>query len=357
MDSRILFLLPYPLQSAPSQRFRIELFFPELEKSRITYDVSSFMDMETWNILYRGGGAISKLWGVLKGFSRRWFTVLFRCWRYQYVFIHREAAPIGPPVFEWILARLFGKKIIYDFDDAIWMSDSTVENRFVRWIKCRWKIKYICRWSYKISAGNLFLHNYAQQFNSNVTIIPTCVDTDLHHNKIKDHKEGHLTIGWTGSHSTLKYLEIILPAIASLQQEFNFTFLIISNKPPAFELKNLKFVKWNEKSEVDDLLHMDIGVMPLPDNLWSEGKCGFKLVQYLSLGIPAVASMAGVNKKIIEQGVNGFLCENVSEWKCALQKLLTDSMLRKSMGVEGRRKIGQEYSIRSQKTKFIELFS
>ena len=314
------------------------------------------MDLKTWGVIYQGGGKLTKLRGVLKGFFGRWVTILFRSWKYQYIFIHREVAPIGPPVFEWILSRLFGKKIIYDFDDAIWMPDSTVETRLVSWIKCRWKIKYICKWSYKISAGNLFLQNYAKQYNANVVIIPTCVDTEVRHNRIKEHKKANLTIGWTGSHSTLRYLEIILPAIINLQQEYNFTFLIISNKPPAFELKNMKFLQWNEKSEVEDLLQMDIGVMPLPDNLWSEGKCGFKLVQYLSLGIPAVAGKAGVNKEIIGHGVNGFLCESVSEWKEALQKLLTDSSLRKALGLEGRRKIEQEYSIKSQKAKFLEFF-
>ena len=122
-------------------------------------------------------------------------------------------------------------------------------------------------------------------------------------------------------------------------------------------MKNLSYVEWTEQNEVAELASCQIGLMPLTIDEWSEGKCGFKLIQYLSLGIPAVSSPVGVNKKIIEQGKNGFLCTNDAEWYNAIEKLILDSELRQKMGEEGRKKIVNEYSLLSNKENFLGLFS
>lgn len=353
----VLFLVPYPLHKAPSQRFRIELFFPEIASRHISYSVKPFMTTSTWNILYEGGSFFQKAWGISKGFAGRWVTVLFKAWAYDYIFIHREAAPVGPPVYEWILCKILRKRIIYDFDDAIWIPNTTAENRTIAWFKAFWKVRYICRWSYKISAGNNYLCDFANQYNKNVSLLPTCVDTDNQHNRVKEHTSEKPVVGWTGSHSTLKYLDTIVPIIAELQQEYAFTFLVISNKKPDLDLKDWVFIPWREQTEVEDLLKMDIGIMPLAADAWSEGKCGFKLIQYLSVGIPAVASPVGVNKTIVENGKTGLLCDTEAEWKAALIRMITDASLRKQMGAVGRSKIERDYSIRSKSSTFLSLFS
>jgi len=353
----VLFLVPYPVGHAPSQRFRVELYLSELDKAGISYKIQSFLDENTWQNLYKGGGFFSKTWGVIKGFARRWKIVLFGLQKYDFVFIHRETAPIGPPIFEWIISKLRRKKIIFDFDDAIWLPNTSKENFFAGWIKAFWKVKYICRWSYKVAGGNDYLCAFARRYNSNVFRIPTVVDTDHQHNQLKDQDSNKIVLGWTGSHSTLKFLDEIVPVLNNLENKFNYEFVVISNKAPEFQLKSLRFVPWKEDSEVKDLLQMNIGVMPLENDAWGEGKCGFKLIQYLSLGIPAAASPVGVNKIIIEQGKNGYLCENAAEWEKALAELMTDQVKRKQMGLEGRKKIESEYSLRSQASNFIALFT
>src|SRR5215204_3400330 len=185
----VLFLVPYPLQRAPSQRFRVELFLPLLNKAGITYHIQTFLDEKTWDILYKKGSALQKGWGVIKGYARRLKTVLLEVPRHDYVFIHREAAPLGPPLFEWIIAKVWRKKIIYDFDDAIWIPNTSRENGLVGWFKAFWKIKYLCSWAHKVVGGNDYLCTYARQYNQHVVLIPTCVDTEGGHNRVKDQQE------------------------------------------------------------------------------------------------------------------------------------------------------------------------
>ena len=348
--------MPYPVKHAPSQRFRVELYEPYLQEAGIPYKIAPFMDESTWKVLYQKGSVLQKAWGIIKGYLRRLKTVLFDVHGYSHVFVHREAAPLGPPIFEWMAAKLWGKKLIYDFDDAIWIPNTSSENKLAAWLKAFGKVKRICRWAYKITPGNEYLCNYAAQYNKNIICLPTCVDMERGHNKVKEHKEHITVIGWTGSHSTLPYLDPIIPIMQELEQELNIFFAVIANKKPDLPLKNWEFINWNEKSEIDDLLRIDIGIMPLQPDEWSEGKCGFKLIQYLSAGIPAIASPVGVNKTIIEEGINGYLCSDNETWKNRIKKLVTNVQLRKDFGKAGHDKMLKEYSIQSQKDKFLSLF-
>lgn len=353
--AKVLFIVPYPVGHAPSQRFRVELFEPYLQEADIEYTIAQFMDAHTWKVLYKQGSAIQKIWGIIKGYLKRIKTVLIDVHAYDYVFVHREGAPMGPPIFEWIIARLWRKKMLYDFDDAIWIPNTSAENKLAAILKAFWKVKYFCKWAHTVIGGNEYLCNYARQYNNNVVLIPTCVDMQRMHNKTKEHHNKRVTIGWTGSHSTLPYLNEIIDVLQYAEQELDTDILIIANKKPELPLKNLQFLNWNAETEIDDLLKIDIGIMPLKDDKWSEGKCGFKLIQYLSLGIPAVASPVGVNKVIIDEATNGFLCTNDKEWKAALKKLVEDASFRKSAGEAGHQKMLNEYSIAANKEKFISL--
>ena len=296
---KVLFLTPYPYDTAPGQRFRYEQYLGILNQNGIEYDLHSFMDDATWNVLYQKGFLLKKGWGIFLGFIRRLF-ILPSVTQCDYVFIFREASPIGPPVFEWFIAKVLRKKIIYDFDDAIWLPNTSDNNQIVAGIKWHSKVGSICRWSYKVSCGNAYLADYARQFNSNVIVNPTTIDTVNYHNRIKDQHTPALTIGWTGTHSTIQYLDIIVPILQKLELQYDFTFLVISNAPPAFKLKSLKYQHWSKDTEIDDLLMFNIGIMPLTDDAWARGKCGFKALQYMSLGIPALVSPVGVNTTIVD---------------------------------------------------------
>lgn len=353
---KILFLFPYPSATAASQRFRFEQYFESLEEQNIQYDLQAFLDEKTWQILYKEGNKTRKVWGIVKGFFRRFFR-LFTMRKYDFIFIHREASPIGPPIFEWLIAKVLRKKIIFDFDDAIWLSNTTQSNALVAKIKFHGKTAKICKWAYKVSAGNDYLSEYAQKYNQNVVLNPTTIDTENLHNRVQKQHNKKVVIGWTGSHSTIKYLDFLIPILQDLEQKYEFEFVVIADKAPEFRLKSLHFIQWNKTNEIEDLLKLNIGVMPLTDDKWAKGKCGFKALQYMALGIPALASPIGVNTKIIDDPENGFLVSSPSEWEEALTHLLENENLRKTMGQNARTKIINSYSVLSNKENFLSLFS
>lgn len=356
---KILFLVPYPAGEAPSQRFRFEQYQAELLQRGFQVLMQSFWDKRTWSILYSRNKTTKKFIGLIKGFVRR-LKILFQIKKYDYVFIHRECLPIGPPILEWIIAIVLNKKIIYDFDDAIWLPNTTQENRIATFLKWHSKVKAICRWSYKISCGNSYLADYAMQFNKAVVVNPTTIDTTSLHNPDSYNStknDSYVTIGWTGTHSTLKYLNSLIPVITHLERENPIKFLIISNKNPYFKTNTIEFIKWCQETEIEDLMKFDIGIMPLTDDIWAKGKCGFKALQYMALGIPVVASPVGAGNAIIENKVDGFLCKSHQEWLNHLTILIKDKQLRQKMGLKGRAKVIKCYSVKSNTRNFLSLFS
>lgn len=189
-----------------------------------------------------------------------------------------------------------------------------------------------------------------------MTVNPTTIDTANHHNRIKDQYTDKVTIGWTGTHSTLKYLALILSPIQELEKIYHFDFVVIADKKPDFQLKSLRFIKWNKQTEIEDLLRINIGLMPLSDDPWTNGKCGFKALQFMALGIPALASPVGVNYEIIDDGENGFLCRSENEWLEKLKLLLKNRELRYLMGQKGRKRVEENFSVDANRENFLSLF-
>ena len=362
----IKFLVPYPYDIAPGQRFRYEQYLEILKNNNFDYELLSFLDEETNKILYKKGYIFKKVTGVLKGFVKRFYHI-WKARNANFVFVYREATPIGFPFVEWILTKVFNRKLIYDFDDAIWMAP-TSQNKLVAFLKFPDKVKKICNWSYKISVGNEYLQKNANQFldtfsNSTTKIVlnPTTIDLERKHNLRHQHNSNKKPIiGWTGSHSTLIYLEVIIPILKELEQEYDFIFRVICdrnlNLDKTDNLKSFEFVHWNKETEIKDLSKLDIGIMPLTADAWAEGKCGFKALQYMALGIPAVVSPIGVNKKIINQNENGFLADTEEEWKKCLSFLLESPKERKKIGALALQTIQNNYSIKSNVDNFLGLF-
>lgn len=292
---------------------------------------------------------------IAGGYFRRTID-LFRVFRYDYIYIHRWAATAGPPVFEWIIAKLIRKKIIYDFDDAIWVHESAYNKKYLA-VKFLGKVAKICRWAHVVTVGNAYLKEFADQYSRNVLIIPTVVNTETIHGKLQEQDCPHPAVGWTGSFSTLLYLEMILPVLQRLQEKIDFTFFVIADKDPQLALKNYQFINWNTVTETEDLLRFHIGLMPLTDDAITRGKCGFKAIQYMALGIPAVVSPVGVNSLIVDDGINGFICTTEQEWEEKISRLLHDSSLRASFGKQARKKIEDNYSVKSSSDLFLGLLT
>lgn len=324
-----------------------------------TIVVQSFLDSHNWQAFMKTGSSGTKIWQLAKGFIKR-FLILFHVSKFDFIFIHREATPAGPPIIEWFIAKVLRKRIIYDFDDAIWLTDRKQESQFMKILKWRSKVGKICKWSYKVSCGNNYLCGYAEGFNPRVFYNPTTIDTEFKHNPYLfpiQKNDYRITLGWTGSHSTLKYLSEIEKVLQQIEQRFpSVRIMVIADEKPALNLHSLVFVPWNEKTEIQDLMAFDIGLMPLPEDEWAKGKCGFKILQYMALEIPTVASPVGVNKNIIVDGASGFLCSTSFEWLNALTKLIENKNLRNSFGRAGRGLVITHYSVSSNTPAFLSLF-
>jgi glycosyltransferase involved in cell wall biosynthesis len=352
---KILFLAPYPKSIAPSQRFRFEHYLTALNKNNIDFDYKTFIGVNEYKTIFKPGNLFKKTFIILKGFLKR-ALVLFTLKQYNFIFIHREAAPLGPPVLEWLIAKVWRKKIIYDFDDAIWIPLSSDANPIAAQIKCTWKVGKICKWSTIVTTGNQFLANYALQFCNDVRIIATVVDTEKVHNIIKDQEEEPLTIGWTGTFTNFIHLPLVTQAIKKLEEKYAFNFLIIADKDPALNDIKYNYQKWSKESEINDLIKMNIGIMPLIKTDVQLGKCAFKAIQYMSLGIPAVVSPVGANCEVVQDGINGYWADNEDEWYNRLEKLIINSEERSLKGKLAKQCIDGKYSVKATVNDFLQLF-
>lgn len=354
----MLFVVPYPHGTAASQRFRFEQYLIILENANFEVKFHSFLTPKAWKVLYAKGHLFTKLIEICKGFFHR-YSLLFSIKGYDYVFVHRETAPLGPPLFEWLAVKVFRRKLIYDFDDAIWIPNVSESNKIFMFLKRFGNVETLCRLAFKVSCGNSYLSNYARQFNQNVVYNPTTIDTEQLHNPslypefIREKKK---VIGWTGTHSTIRYVEQLVPVLEKLDRLHDFVFLVISDAKPGFSLPNLQYIRWNKNTEITDLMKIDIGVMPLQADAWSEGKCGFKALQYLALGIPAVVSPVGVNSEIVSNGFNGLICDTEHEWFEGLNLLLSDDEAYQTMANCTRKTVVERFSVQSNSANFIGLF-
>jgi glycosyltransferase involved in cell wall biosynthesis len=355
-NQKILFLAPYPFGRVASQRFRFEQYWDLLPSWGISASFQSFYNPSDFAILYKKGHYFLKIAAVFKGFLRRLYG-LSQVHRFDKIVVHREITPLGPPVFEYLISQWWGKKIVYDFDDAIWLSNTSSENRLSSSFKCHWKVSCLCKWAWKVSCGNHFLQEYAKRYQKEVFYTPTTLDLDAISSAKSHSSHPDFTIGWTGTHSTLKYLENILPLLQSLEAQFDFTFLVIADKDPQLELKNYQFIRWQKATEWEDLSQLDLGLMPLDHSPWEEGKCGFKALQYMSLGIPVILSPTGANRRIVENGETGFVCASMEEWREAIIRLKKDVFLREKFAKKGAERVRDHYSKRAWQSHYQALFS
>ncbi|MGI9103742.1 MAG: glycosyltransferase family 4 protein [Terriglobales bacterium] len=355
-ETKILVITDYPLGRAPGPRFRYEQYLSYFRETGFGVDLAPFYDGPTCDILYKPGYLARKTWGVLRGFLRRMKSIA-RVSNYEYVFLYREAAPIGPPLFEALLFAL-KKRVIYDFDDAIFLRSQSGVNPLAAWLKWPSKVAYAVRRSYKVSVCNPFLVNWAKQFNDRVVLIPTSIDPEYHSPRPKKHS-GRIVIGWTGSHSTAPYLELVRPVLRRLEQDYDFDFQVICDTDPGFpELRNYRFLPWRRETEIEDLNEIDIGIMPVPEGTWEKGKVGFKAIQYSAMGIAPVVSEVGSGHEVVQDGTTGLVVRNTEDdWVEALASLLREPQRITTLGRAAREYILQGYSVPALRERYRGLFN
>jgi glycosyltransferase involved in cell wall biosynthesis len=352
---RIFFPSQFPHDTSPSQRFRFEQFEKTLNGEGISVTRQPFIDIKAYSVIYKEGNHFAKLAGVIRGFIRR-FGSLFSLHKYDMIFIQREAAPIGPPVFEWLYAKVWKKKIIYDFDDAIWIPATSTQNRYAHSLKCFWKIKKIIKWSAVVIGGNDYLCRYALNYNANVVYIPTAVSAEKTAPFINTVKANDITVVWTGSFTTLVHLHQLEPYLLKVYEARPFVLKVICNAKPKINFPALQYIPWSVDNEFAEIASCHIGIMPSEKLVWSEGKCGFKLIQYMSLGIPCIGDHTAANEYILS-GEAGIIINNKEEWVTSLLKLIDDEGYRKKLSENGLKRFNELFSVEKNANKLIDVIN
>jgi len=342
---RVGFLALQAPDLSPSQRYRVEAFVPGLERRGIHVRYDWLLDRDDLRIFYGAERASRKARIAVKAAGRRIASVIAA--RDIDVFlVQREAFFLGSAWSEW-LAHLRAP-LVFDFDDAIWLRTTSEANRRFAWLKNVSKIPRIVRMARAVIAGNEYLAAWARAHSSRVTVIPTCVDTDRFTPPDSRPARGAVTIGWSGSPSTLAHLRPLLPVFERLRAACGDRVRFRVMGDPGFEYRPLGITgePWSPAAELRLLRTMDIGVMPLPDDEWTRGKCGLKGLVSMAVGAATVMSPVGVNTRIVRHGENGFLPATDDEWFDILSRLVDDAGLRGRIGAAGRDAIVAEYSVR-----------
>ncbi len=359
---KVLLLLPYAWDTVPGQRYRIEQWVPHLERQGVTFERDILLERDEVHRLFWGNSPVRKAFMISKAiFEREWRLRSLK--GFDCIWVYRASWPIGPAWSEKRLARR-GNPVIFDFDDAIWIAQTSKSNKRWAWLKFSDKTADICRIASHVVVGNDFLAAFARKNNPNVTVVPPTVELKSYDLAAVDRPDRYareedrpFVIGWTGSHTTAQYLKIVEPALRILARRHRILLRVIGD--PAYQAEGipLELVDWNAATEVRDLAAIDTGIMPLPDDRWSRGKCGMKAIQYMALGIPAVVSPVGFNTELIRHDENGLLADSVGDWVTSLEWLITDANLRRRLGEAGRRTVEVGYCATAQAPRVFEVIS
>ncbi len=352
----VLFLVLHRKDRSPGQRYRHEQYIDFLEKLGISCHFSPLLPTEKEDKVFYGDKIFPKVIVGLRALWRRFNSVL-KAGKYDVVYIYRDAFFFGTFFERWLKKKKV--RIIYDFDDAIWLMDKNENQGIFNKLKNPEKTATISALSNSVIVGNEYLASYASNHNTNVVIIPSTIDFKDYKISSKVEASDRICIGWTGSFSTIKHFETIQPALKRIKEKYadRVYFKLIGDPSYINNELSIQGVRWNAETEAQDLSELEIGIMPLPDNEWTKGKCGMKGLQYMALEIPTIMSPVGVNKDIIQDGQNGFLASGTEEWVDKLSLLIEDATLRKKLAKAGRKTVEKEFSVEANKEKWLAVFT
>ncbi len=346
---RLLVLCPFPQGVAAGQRLKYEQYLGEWESLGFEIDVSSYMDINLWQIVYKKGRYLQKTSGVIRGHLRR-LRDLFRVRHYDIVYIFMWVTPFGTSLMERSI-RILAKKLIYDIEDNILSHNATSAKSFnpnslISFLKGPQKARYLIRKADQVITSSPFLNDLCLNISgkSNCLYISSSVNTSVFIPATPYSNNKPVVIGWTGTFSSKVYLDTLRVVFQKLAVRISFKLKIISNFDYDLPGVDIEVVCWSRDREVEDLQSFDIGVYPLPIDDWVLGKSGLKAIQYMAFGLPTVATKVGTNPLLITHGVNGLLVETETEWIDALEQLVRDPELRRRMGETARAAAVANYS-------------
>jgi len=336
---QILLLTRYGNLSATS-RLRFLQFVPALNDFAEVHVSPLFSD--------------SYLADLYKSHKRQWWKTflaywvrgiqLFTIWKYDLIWIEKELFPFVPAIAERIL-RMLNIPYIVDYDDAVFHTYDLHPHALVRKLYAN-KISNVMRYATIVTVGNCYIEQYARNAQAqHIEIIPTVVDMKRYLGNGKEDNRHLLIVGWIGSPSTVKYVQALLPVLEQIAESQPFVLRLVGGSLTSERIK-IENVVWSEACEANLISEMDVGIMPLFDTPWEQGKCGYKLIQYMASGIPVIASPIGVNASIVQSDA-GYLATTPEEWKQALIRLLSEPLLRTQMGAVGKKRVEAFYSLSS----------
>ena len=272
---------------------------------------------------------------------------LFRSRQADIIWLNKELVK-GYPTFE----RMLKRPRVLDVDDAIWNSRPLGKTA----------VPYIAKAMDAVIAGNGYLANYFDKYCSNVYIVPTAIDLTRYTPRTLNPQDSSekFVIGWTGLACNYKYLDEIVPALRIiLSENSNAELMIVSNKPwrnPRIDPDRIQFIHWSPENETAILRRMSVGIMPLIDDEWTKGKCSFKMLQYMAVSLPVIASPVGMNKDVYEKGRIGFSAKSQDEWIDAMKTLYNDFDLQIEMGKTGRGIVEKYYNANKIAEELSQIF-
>jgi len=335
---------------AASTRQRLVQYIPYLNRHGIEVVIEPLLDNRYVEAMMSGKKA-SRV-KIAAAYLRRLWRLLARR-DYDLLWVHSELFPYLPATFER-LANWAGKPVVCDFDDAIFHQYDDHRSSVVRAALGR-KLEPLLRRASGSSCGNAYIEAHVERYCPNTVILPTVVDTDIYFPAPPDLASEQFVVGWIGSSSTWRYVEPLLPTLLPWLKARDAVLMAVGAGPAARGIEGVIAVDWQEEREVRDIQAMDVGIMPLPDEPWARGKCGYKLIQYMACGLPVIASPVGVNSEIVEEGASGLLAREPGEWLAALDRLYADRDLCRAMGAKGRARVEARYSLASQEQVLLAL--
>jgi glycosyltransferase involved in cell wall biosynthesis len=348
---KILLLSRYDRLGSTS-RVRAYQYLPYLRSEGIKITEAPLFGAKYLRRLYAGK---PRGYGYICSAYLRRLISLLQAFRFDLLWIEKELLPLLPAWGEVFLATC-GIPYVVDYDDATFHQYDLHPNQLVR-RALGGKIDVVMRRAALVIVGNEYLAQRARQAGvRRVECLPTVVDLERYEIAFKPKAQPRgFQIGWIGSPVTAHYLELVGEALRQISQECDTSVIIVGAEGVRLDGVALEFRLWTEESEVGDIQSFDVGIMPLADGPWERGKCGYKIVQYMACGKPAVASPVGINQQIIEDGLNGFLATTTSQWVCALRSLRDHQELRQHLGRRARMTVEKEYCLQATAPRLASL--
>jgi glycosyltransferase involved in cell wall biosynthesis len=344
MTLRVLFIAAHPVEG-PSTRFRISQFLPYLEAHGVSCELRPFFTSEEARAIYLSDRTGRKIRLTLAAALRRLGDVL-RAGRFDLVYILREAFPFGPPLIERALGARAGR-MVFDFDDSIHLRSSGYDNPLDR-LRDFSKPARLVGLAHAVVPGSRWLAERAVEMGcppERIEVLPTVVDARLFAPRRRPVRE-EIVVGWIGTPRNTAYLTFlrdVMETVAARHPAARFRF--VGAEPFHEGRAPAEFREWSLEGEVAEVQDFDIGIMPLPDDDFTRGKCGFKLIEYMAVGAATVASPVGANLDITVDGATGLFATTPEDWVSALDRLLGDAGLRARMGAAGRARVEAHYSL------------